>query len=108
MSTCLLKFSKISFCLFSKFKFATHNPVFSYANITNVAKLNIHYTSSEENKKRACNRIMKTALSTMLDVPFNADYLITSECNVDSIQLYANKISDVDPTGNEEIAKWED
>lgn len=68
----------------------------------------ITQSSSEENKKRACNRIMKTALSTMLDVPFNADYLITSECNVDSIQLYANKISDVDPAGNEEIAKWED
>ena len=67
----------------------------------------ITQSSSEENKKRACNRIMKTALSTMLDVPFNADYLITSECNVDSIQLYANKISDVDPAGNEEIAKWE-
>lgn len=68
----------------------------------------ISLSSSEENKKRVCNRIMNTALSTMLDVPFNADYLITSECNVDSIQLFANKISDVDPTVDEEIANNED
>ena len=68
----------------------------------------ITHSNSEENKKRVCNRIMNTALSTMLDVPFNADYLITSECNVDSIQTYANKISDAYPAANEEIAKWED
>lgn len=55
----------------------------------------INYSNSEPNRKKVSERIMKTALSKMVEVPFNSDYLITSECNVDNIETYANNISRV-------------
>lgn len=56
----------------------------------------ITYSSSEINKTNASKRILKTALSTNVEVPFDADYLITSECNVDNIVHQANKITNID------------
>lgn len=66
----------------------------------------ITLSNSEENRKRASNRILETALSTMVDVPFNSDYLITAECNVDNIQLHANKIIEVDANESDRITNW--
>lgn len=53
----------------------------------------ITYSNSDANKKNARERILKTAFNTMVDVPFNSDYLITSECNVDDIEACANNVS---------------
>lgn len=66
----------------------------------------ITLSNSEENKKRVSNRILQTALSTMVDVPFNSDYLITVECNVDNVQLHANKISEVEANESDRITNW--
>lgn len=55
----------------------------------------IDYSNSEANRKRVSERIIKTALNKMVDVPFNADYLITSECNVENIDACANNVSHV-------------
>jgi len=72
----------------------------------------IDYFNSESSKKKVSERIIKTALNKMVDVPFNSDYLITSECNVDNIEAYANKVSHVNhvDTGEAEsetkITQW--
>lgn len=74
----------------------------------------INYSNSESNKKKVSERIMKTALNKMVDVPFNSDYLVTSECNVENIEAYANNIShvnnnDMNGVGNEKankITQW--
>ena len=55
----------------------------------------INSPDDERNKKRMSERIMKTALGKMVDVPFNSDYLITSACKVDNIEAYANNVSHV-------------
>lgn len=55
----------------------------------------INYPDDEKNKKRVSERIIKTALSKMVDVPFNSDYLITTSCNVEDIEACANNISHV-------------
>lgn len=56
----------------------------------------IIYSSSDANKKNASERIIMTALNTAVGVPFNSDYLITSECNVDDIEACANNIGQLD------------
>jgi len=66
----------------------------------------ITLSNSEENKIRASNRILETALSTLVEVPFNSDYLITAECNVDNLQLHANKISEVEANESDRITNW--
>lgn len=72
----------------------------------------IGYSDSESSKKKVSERIINTALNRMVDVPFNSDYLITSECNVDNIEAYANNISHVNhvDTGEAEsetkITQW--
>lgn len=72
----------------------------------------INSPDDERNKKRMSERIMKMALSKMVDVPFNSDYLITSACNVDNIEAYANNVSHVNhvDTGEAEsetkITQW--
>lgn len=72
----------------------------------------IDYSNSESSKKKISERIIKTALSKMVEVPFNSDYLITSECNVDNIETYANNISrinsiDIDEAEKEtKITQW--
>lgn len=72
----------------------------------------LHYSNSESSKKKVSERIIKTALNKMVDVPFNSDYLITSECNVDNIEAYANNVSHVNhvDTGEAEsetkITQW--
>ncbi|WP_312365267.1 ABC-three component system protein [Sphingobacterium sp.] len=72
----------------------------------------INYSNSESSKKNVSERIIKTALNKMVDVPFNSDYLITSECNVDNIEAYANNVNHVNhvDTGESEsetkITQW--
>lgn len=72
----------------------------------------IDYSNSESSKKKVSERIIKTALNKMVDVSFNSDYLITSECNVDNIEAYANNVSHVNhvDTGEAEsetkITQW--
>ncbi|MDP3562814.1 MAG: hypothetical protein Q8R83_11630 [Legionellaceae bacterium] len=63
----------------------------------------INYSNSDTNKKRVSERIVNTALSKMVEVPFNSDYLITSECNVEDIKAYANNISHVNHIDTEEV-----
>ncbi|HTO16524.1 MAG TPA: ABC-three component system protein [Edaphocola sp.] len=63
----------------------------------------IDYSDSESSKKKVSERIIKTALNKMVDVPFNSDYLITSECNVDNIEAYANNISHVNHVDTGEV-----
>lgn len=72
----------------------------------------IDYSNSEPSKKKVSERIIKTVLNKMVDVPFNSDYLITSECNVNNIEAYSNNISHVNhvDTGEAEsetkITQW--
>ncbi|APU97876.1 hypothetical protein BV902_17335 [Sphingobacterium sp. B29] len=72
----------------------------------------IDYSNSESSKKNVSERIIKTALNKMVDVPFNSDYLITSECNVDNLEAYANNVNHVNhvDTGEAEsetkITQW--
>lgn len=72
----------------------------------------INSPDDQRNKRRISERIMKTALSKMVDVPFNSDYLITSACNVDNIEAYANNVIHVNyvDTGEAEsetkITQW--
>ncbi|NIG54866.1 ABC-three component system protein [Chitinophaga sp. Cy-1792] len=52
----------------------------------------INYSNSPGYKKKASERILKTILNKDIDLPFNSDYLITSECNVDDLEACANHI----------------
>lgn len=54
------------------------------------------YSNTDQGRKNAAERILKTALNKAIDIPFNLDYLITSECNIDDIEACANNISQVD------------
>ncbi|PWS33211.1 ABC-three component system protein [Pedobacter paludis] len=63
----------------------------------------INYPNDENNKKRVSERIMKTALSEMVEVPFNSDYLITSACNVEDIEACANNVSHVNNVDTGEV-----
>lgn len=63
----------------------------------------INYSNSEPNRKRVSERILKMALSKMVNVPFNSDYLVTSECNVDNIETYANNISRINHLDTGEV-----
>lgn len=56
----------------------------------------LNYSNTDKGRKSASERILKTVLSKAIDVPFNSDYLITSECNVDDIEACANNISQLD------------
>lgn len=53
----------------------------------------LNYSNTDKGKVSASERILKTALNKAIDVPFNSDYLVTSECNVDDIEACANNIS---------------
>jgi hypothetical protein len=66
----------------------------------------INYPNTELGNKNASERILKTALSTMIDVPFNSDFLITAACNVENIQFYANKISEIEKNESDRITNW--
>lgn len=51
------------------------------------------YSNTDKGRKNASERILKTAFNTMVDVPYNSDYLITSECNIDDLEACANNVS---------------
>jgi hypothetical protein len=65
-------------------------------------------SNSEQSKRRVSERILRTALSINVDVPFNANYLITSECNVESIESQANDIGKVEDEQSEIGFRHED
>ncbi|WPQ66087.1 ABC-three component system protein [Chitinophaga sancti] len=75
-------------------------------NKKNYFPTTITLSNNLQNKKRISERILNVALSNMIDVPFNSDYLVTTECNVESIQLLANKISDVSEPDSDKIINW--
>lgn len=56
----------------------------------------INSSDSDANKKKVCEKILNTALTTNVSVPFDSDFLITSECNVHDMEAYANNIGHVD------------
>lgn len=58
----------------------------------------INNSDSDVSKKRLCEKILNTALTTNIAVPFDSDYLVTSECNVTDMEAYANNISQVNDT----------
>jgi hypothetical protein len=76
------------------------------SSLKNYYPTSITISDSAQSKKKISERILNTAISTMVDVPFDSDYLITSECNVESIQLSANKISEVEELDNNKIINW--
>lgn len=47
------------------------------------------------NKKMLSQDIIKVSQDTLIEVPFNSDYIITSSCQIDSIEKEAGKIFDV-------------
>lgn len=53
----------------------------------------INNSDSEKSKKRLCEKILNSALTSNVSVPFDSDFLITSECNVTDMEWYANNIS---------------
>ncbi len=75
------------------------------------AQKNYHPTSIKESntdagKLRISKKILDTALSTTVEVPFDSDFLITDECTVESIQLTANKISEIEELEPNKITNW--
>ena len=64
------------------------------------------YSNTDKGRKNASERILKTAFNMMVDVPFNSDYLITSECNVDDLEACANNVSHLN-TGDLSIGDGE-
>ncbi|WP_353150384.1 ABC-three component system protein [Chryseobacterium sp.] len=55
----------------------------------------INEPDAEINKKKLCRNIIETASSKLIEVPFNSDFLITSHCQVDSIEETAGKIINI-------------
>lgn len=55
----------------------------------------INSSDSDASKKKVCEKILNTALTTNVSIPFDADFLVTSECNVSDMEAYANNISQV-------------
>ena len=66
----------------------------------------IKESNSDAGKINISKKILNTALSTSIEVPFDSDFLITGECNVESIQLVANKISEVEELEPDKITSW--
>lgn len=71
----------------------------------------INASNSETSKKRVSRYILATAFSSAVDVPFNADYLVTRECVIDSIEHHANNITHISETeaekkGHDKITRW--
>lgn len=68
----------------------------------------INYPDTGNGRSKASERILKTVMSTIVDIPFNSDYLITSACNVDGIEAHANKvvIAPGQENENEKITRW--
>lgn len=66
----------------------------------------LNYSNTEDGKTKASIRILDTVLSVKVDVPFNSDYLITSECNVDNMEAQANKITTVSEREASVITNW--
>ncbi len=57
----------------------------------------LNYSNDPVGRKNASIKILKTAFNTTVNVPFNSDYLVTSQCNVDDIEACANNISQLTP-----------
>ena len=55
------------------------------------------------NKKVLSQDIIKVSQDNLIEVPFNSDYIITSSCQIDSIEKEAGKIFDVHKTKNHTI-----
>ena len=47
------------------------------------------------NKKILSQEIIKVSQDTLIEVPFNSDFIITSSCQIDSIEKEAGKIFDI-------------
>ena len=63
-------------------------------------------SNTDKSKISISNKIMKTASSTMVEIPFDFDFLITDECNVESITLTANKINEIEQLDADKITNW--
>lgn len=74
-------------------------------------------SNSPASKQNISIEILNTALDTLIEVPFNSDYIITEGCNVTSVIEEANKStrinqSDIDVLNNstsseyDKITKW--
>lgn len=75
-------------------------------DLKNYHPTSIKESNSDVGKINISKKILKTALSTNIEVPFDSDFLITFECNVESIQLVANKISEVKELEPDKIISW--
>lgn len=75
-------------------------------DLKNYYPTSITESNSEAGKARISRKILDNSLSTLIEIPFDFDYLITSECNVDSIQQSANKISEIEELQPDKIVNW--
>ena len=66
----------------------------------------IKASNSPKSKISISNKIMKTASNTMVEVPFDFDFLVTDECNVESITFTANKINEIEQLPADKITNW--
>lgn len=66
----------------------------------------ITISNSDASKKRISDWIIKTALDSSVEVPFNSDFLVTSECNVDNLEAYVNKINNIEIEERNKITSW--
>lgn len=76
------------------------------AELKNYFPTAIKASNTEKSRINISNKIIKTASSTMVEVPFDFDFLITDECNVDSITYTANKINEVEQLDADKITNW--
>lgn len=68
----------------------------------------INFPDENLNKRKLCKSIIETAINKLIEVPFNSDYLVTSHCEVDSIEKLAGKITDIDKQSDfyDKITVW--
>ncbi|MHC5311020.1 ABC-three component system protein [Myroides sp. LJL116] len=68
----------------------------------------INSSNSRPNRRLLCQGIMDTVQNTLIDIPFNSDFIITDNCDIESIEHEAGKIfvigEDIDH--NKKITNW--
>ncbi|PBJ14366.1 ABC-three component system protein [Flavobacterium sp. ACN6] len=68
----------------------------------------IDVSDTSNSKKKISEKIVNVALDTLVDIPFNSDYIITEGCQVESLEKEASNIFKVedDDTIYTKITNW--
>ncbi|MFV7235327.1 ABC-three component system protein [Flavobacterium sp. ZB4R12] len=66
----------------------------------------INVSNTTNSKKNISEKIINVALDTLIDTPFNSDYIVTEGCQVDSLEVEALNIFKIENDNYDKITNW--